>query len=75
MAHSLTYDPDIGKLVLVGGVTDEGDTWLGDTWHFQDGEWTEADPATPLPPRAYHQAVYGNNAIILFSARQLWRYE
>ncbi len=85
MAHSLTYDPDIGKVVLVGGVTDEGDTRLGDTWHHTppsfpplggtEGGWTEADPATPLPPLAYHQAVYADNAIILFSARQLWRYE
>lgn len=75
MAHTLTYDPDTGNVVLVGGITNEGDTRMGDTWRFQDGEWVEADPATPLPPRAYHQAVYTDNAILLFSARQLWRYQ
>lgn len=85
MAHSLSYDLGTGKVVLVGGITDEGDTRLGDTWHYtplsspppggtQEG-WTEANPTTLLPPRAYHQAVYTNNAILLFSARQLWRYK
>jgi hypothetical protein len=75
MAHSLTYDPDTDKVVLVGGLTNEGDTRLGDTWHYQNDQWAEANPATPLPPRAYHQAIYTNNAIVLFSARQLWRYK
>jgi len=75
MGHSLTYDPDTGNLVLAGGTTDDGDTLLGDTWLYQDGDWTNANPVTPLPPRAYHQAVYTDNMIILFSDGEVWKYE
>jgi PKD repeat protein len=74
MAHSLTYDPATGSLVLIGGVIDEGDTLLGDTWYYQS-DWTEASPSMALPARAYHQAVYTDNAIILFSDGEVWRYE
>jgi hypothetical protein len=75
-ASSLTYDPDTANMVLAGGDASGGDTLLGDTWHYRDG-WTEADPSTPLPPRAYHQAVYdgAGHALILFSNGEVWRYE
>jgi uncharacterized repeat protein (TIGR01451 family) len=74
MAHTLTYDAATGNVVLVGGVTNEGDTLLNDTWHYRDG-WAEVTPATTLPGQAYHQAIYGDNAIILFSNGEVWRYE
>jgi uncharacterized repeat protein (TIGR01451 family) len=75
MAHSLTYDPVTSDVVLAGGTSDNGDTLLGETWHYQNGSWTQADPATPLPPRAYHQAVFDGNTIILFSNGEVWKYE
>ena len=74
MGHSLTYDPDTGNLVLVAGTNDDGDTLLGDTWHFNQG-WTNANPTTSLTPRAYHQALYTDNAIVLFSDGEVWKYE
>ncbi len=74
MAHSLTYDPAADQVVLVGGIANGGDARRGDTWLYRDAEWVEAAPVTPLPPRAWHQAVYADHAILLFSARQLWRY-
>jgi uncharacterized repeat protein (TIGR01451 family) len=74
-AHSLTYDAATGQVVLVGGTTDEGDTLLGDTWHYTDSGWTEATPTTPLPPRAYHQAIYTGDGIVLFSNEEVWGYE
>jgi uncharacterized repeat protein (TIGR01451 family) len=73
-AHSLTCDPATGKVILIGGTTDEGDTVLGDTWHYGEG-WTEANPATTLPPRAYHQVVSTPAGIVLFSDGEVWRYE
>jgi outer membrane biosynthesis protein TonB len=75
-AHSLTYDPDAQTIVLVGGVTDGGDTLLADTWHYR-GEWTQAGPLTTLPEVAYHQVVYDSttHALILFSNGEVWRYE
>jgi PKD repeat protein len=75
MAHTLTYDTAAGNVVLVGGVADDGETLLNDTWHYSQNGWVEANPATTLPARAYHQAVYGNNAIILFSNGEVWNYE
>ena len=59
-AHSLTYDPGSGDVILVGGVAAEGDTLLGDTWHYRGG-WREA--TAPLPPRAYHQIVYNSGMV------------
>jgi hypothetical protein len=75
LGHSLTYDPGLGAAVLAGGSIDNGDTRLGDTWHWDGLDWTEASPTTALPPRAYHQAVYADDAIILFSHGEVWSYE
>jgi hypothetical protein len=73
-AHTLTYDPVSGDTILVGGVAAEGDTLLGDTWHYRNG-WTQA--VSILPPRAYHHMVYNSvtGSLILFSHREVWRYE
>ncbi len=75
MAHSLTYDSATGKVVLVGGVAGDGDTLLTDTWHYSQNGWTETTSGTGPAQPAYHQAVYGDNAIILFSNGEVWRYE
>jgi hypothetical protein len=76
MAHSLTYDPANGSTVLIGGVIDDGETLLGDTWHYQNG-WIEANPTTPIPPSAYHQVVYNtmSQTIVLVSNEKVWIYE
>jgi PKD repeat protein len=74
MAHSLTYDLAASRAVLVGGVASDGESLLSGTWHYQGG-WIVANPATAIPARAYHKAVYTDDAIILFSNREGWKYE
>ncbi|MCP4410830.1 MAG: hypothetical protein GY807_24445, partial [Gammaproteobacteria bacterium] len=75
-AHSLTYDSGLDKAVLIGGVADDGDTLLDDTWHYDDANgWQQAIPNTTLPPRAYHQAVHTPAGIVLFSNGEGWSYE
>jgi len=75
MAHSLTYDPATGNVVLVGGLSGDGDIVLNDTWHYNQNGWMEVTPSPAPAQPAYHQAVYGSNAIILFSKGEVWRYE
>jgi hypothetical protein len=70
----LTYDNETHSTVLVGGVADDGESLLSGTWHFQN-TWIVANPPTAIPARAYHKAVYTNNAIILFSNQEGWKYE
>ncbi len=78
VAPSFVYDPILGVLVLAGGAVDEGDTWLNDTWHYnpQIG-WSEIEPVSPLPPGAYHLAIFDliNEAILLVTDGQTWRYQ
>jgi uncharacterized repeat protein (TIGR01451 family) len=77
-AHSFTYDPDTRQAVLVGGVTGNGDTLLGDTWHYSvQAGWVESNPGMALPPRAYHQVVYdgATQTLVLFSNGEVWRHE
>jgi N-acetylneuraminic acid mutarotase len=75
MAHTLTYDPDTGNLVLVGGVAADGDTLLDDVWLYDDSGWTQVASDMPLPSGAYHQAIYTDNAIILVGNGEVWKYE
>jgi hypothetical protein len=76
MAHSLTYDSDTGNAVLVGGMTDEGDTLLNDTWRYRNlVGWMEVNPPMTQPGVSFHQAIYGNNSIFLFGNKETWRYE
>ena len=74
IAHTLTYDPDTGAAVLVGGAAANGKTLFGNTWHYAGG-WTQATPETPIPARAYHQAVYTPAGIVVVSNGEVWRYE
>lgn len=77
-APSFVYDARLGVLVLAGGATNEDDTWLDDTWHYnpQTG-WLEAEPTSALPPGVYHLAIFDliNEAILLVTDGQTWRYQ
>ncbi len=64
----------LGQTVLVGGVADDGDTLLDDTWHYDD-TWLEASPATALPATAYHQAIYDGDNIVVIADGEVWSYE
>ncbi|MCG3212506.1 MAG: hypothetical protein FOGNACKC_06176 [Anaerolineae bacterium] len=75
MAHTLTYDPVLGNVILIGGVAADGDTLLDDVWLYDDSGWTQAAADMPLPSGAYHQAVYTDNAIILVGSGEGWSYE
>lgn len=77
-AHTLTYDPMMGRFVLVGGSAEAGDTLFGDTWVYAPATgWEAPAPATSPPPLAYHRAVYDEtgNALILVGNGEVWRYE
>ncbi len=74
-AHSLVYDPGQLNFVLMGGLAEDGYTRLGDTWYYLGGNWVEATPTTALPPRAYHQAVYAGDKIVLYSNGEVWIYD
>jgi hypothetical protein len=64
-------------MVLVGGVADDGDMLLNDTWHYasQTG-WVEAEPASVLPPGAYYVALFDpiGGTILLVTEGQIWSY-
>jgi hypothetical protein len=75
LGHTLTYDSATQSVVLVGGSTDNGNTRLGDTWHYRDDQWTEIIPTTALPPRAYHQVIDTGSGLLLFSQGEVWHYE
>ncbi|MEM7032744.1 MAG: LamG-like jellyroll fold domain-containing protein [Chloroflexota bacterium] len=75
MAHSLVYDEERDTLVLIGGVADDAETLLADTWHFGSSGWSQATPSVAVPAGAYHQAVYTNHKIVLFINGEVWNYE
>ena len=53
---AMTYDPADGYVLLFGGY-DGG--YLGDTWEFKGGAWTQITQATPVPsPRDGASMVY-----------------
>ncbi len=56
---SLGYDPARDAVIMTGGSPDSGTgTPFSDTWSFQNGNWTELDPATSAPATAYTQLVW-----------------
>ena len=75
MGHSLVYDEAKATLVLVGGVAADAETLLADTWHFDGSTWSQATPVTALPAGAYHQAVYSNDTVVVFTNGEVWSYE
>ena len=44
------YDPLANEVVLFGGYPGQGTTWLGDTWVFSGGTWTQLN--LPVHPAA-----------------------
>ena len=58
--HDITFDPDRGKLVLIGGATAgifDAAVW---EWDTTDHTWAARIPTTPTvpPPRAQHAIAY-----------------
>jgi N-acetylneuraminic acid mutarotase len=72
-AHSMVYDSKRGRIVLFGGFTDPAEptsqaTFHGDTWVWQDGAWTQLEPATSPSPRYNAAMAYDSDRdrIVLF---------
>jgi len=77
-AHTLTYDRDTGRFILVGGAAVAGDILFDDTWYYtQAGGWEAVALETSPSPVAYHQAVYDEttHTLILVGRGEVWRYE
>lgn len=61
--YGMTYDPDIGAIVMFGG-EDAANNPLGDTWEFANGHWRSLSLAVSPSPRwaagmAYDPALDG----------------
>lgn len=73
----LAYMPELNVFVLVGGVGDNGNSLLNDTWLYtpQIG-WLQNTLASQLPSGAYYIAVYDSqqHVIFLLTNDQLWLY-
>lgn len=77
-AHGLAYDNAQQILVLVGGVSDSGDTVYNDTWHYYDGSgWIAANPPVAVPNVAYHTLIYDStdNQLVLLTNSETWIYK
>lgn len=65
---AMTYDDQKGELVLFGGVSGQGATFLNDTWIWDGTNWSLRSPSASPPPRigatiAYDPAV---GRVVLF---------
>jgi PKD repeat protein len=76
-AHSIVYDPVHDEHILVGGVSDAGDTVFSDTWQFQNGSWTEGEAIPLTAGIAYHVLIYRDDepALLLVSGGETWEYK
>ncbi len=76
-AMGLAYDPTLDTVILVGGVTNGGDTVLSGTWRFEEGGWTAVDPTPITPGAAYFTLVYDstNDVMLLFANGETWQYQ
>lgn len=57
-AHTMTYDPDNGRVFLFGGRVEADDrdgdpTYLNDLWYWKDGDWTRVETSNAPSPRHY----------------------
>jgi hypothetical protein len=79
VAHSLIYDQAANALVLISGVTENGNTFLTDSWYYRPPTgWQEADTALSPPPGiAYPAATYDDDEqnILYLVNGQSWRYD
>jgi hypothetical protein len=65
---SMTYDPQLGQIVLFGGVDGLGGELLSDTWTFDGHDWTELYPLRS-PSARYGTTLAsrpGTGEIVLF---------
>lgn len=53
MGHSLAFDPNLGQVVLFGGLQ-LGGPFVGDTWTWNGTDWTQLSPASSPSPRGDH---------------------
>ncbi|HEV2429313.1 MAG TPA: kelch repeat-containing protein, partial [Thermoplasmata archaeon] len=53
---SMTYDARLGKIVLFGGYSFSG-SFLGDTWEFSGGSWTDVSALSNQTPSARSAAA------------------
>ena len=65
--YALTWDPIDGYVLLFGGSNATGD-YMGDTWSFQNGAWTELFPLTTPLGRDSSGLVYdpSDSSMMLF---------
>ena len=77
-ATALSYDAITGNAVLFGGLADDGDDTLADTWHYQPGSgWSLVILPTSPPASAFQRIAFdsANGYLILWTAGQTWRYQ
>lgn len=70
--HGLAYDEARGVTLLFGGVFAPGQSgYLGDTWQYAGGVWTQRSSAAFPPPRFDHSMVYDRKRarIVMFGGR------
>ncbi len=67
-SFSMSYDESINSVVLFGGRSSTGTGYLGDTWEFHAGKWSQAMTAQSPSPRAYLTSTYdiADGAVVLF---------
>ncbi len=60
--HSMAYDSRRRKVVLFGGLVQEGCTgspaYLQDTWEWDGMTWAQVKPTVSPEPRAYHSLLF-----------------
>lgn len=63
---AMAYDPASGKVVMFGGVGDNG--YLNDTWTFDGTNWTQQNTAVVPSPRTSAMMAYdfGTRNLVLF---------
>lgn len=64
--HGLVFDRARRRFVLFGGF--QPNTMLQDVWEFDGATWTQANPPSSPPPRAYHAMAYdaANRRTVVF---------
>ncbi|HEV2428357.1 MAG TPA: PKD domain-containing protein, partial [Thermoplasmata archaeon] len=72
LAGSMTYDADLGGVVLFGGYNNSdpsGATLLNDLWLFKQGAWSRLPDASPPPVRTWATLAFdpGLHKLLLFS--------
>jgi N-acetylneuraminic acid mutarotase len=67
-APAMAYDPDIGKVVIFGGLSNDPHTLYGDTWTWDGSTWEQLSPAASPPARADASLAYdpATSQLVLF---------